>query len=268
MLAQCLPGLLPRLDPEEELEVALAWAAAGRRRTDRSVRPFRSPHHSATLAALVGGGSGVPVPGEVTLADHGVLFLDELGEFPIHLLDALRQPIEAGAVNIARKGASVDFPSRFQLVAATNPCPCGFADDRLTPCECTERGRKRYRRRLSGPLLDRIDLRVSVARLMPDEFIGPQGESTTVVRHRVVAARKRQQHRGVLNRDLRAVDLRDMRWTGTATALLNQSVESQALTARGWNRVRRVAVTVGDLAESAAIEEPHVAEALALRADL
>ena len=268
MLAQCLPGLLPRLDPEEELEVALAWAAAGRRRTDRCVRPFRSPHHSATLAALVGGGSGVPVPGEVTLANHGVLFLDELGEFPIHLLDALRQPVEAGAVSIARKGASVDFPSRFQLVAATNPCPCGFTGDRLTRCECTERGRKRYRRRLSGPLLDRIDLRVSVARLMPDEFIGPRGESTNAVRSRVVAARKRQRQRGVLNRDLRAVELRDMRWTEAATALLNQSVESQALTARGWNRVRRVAVTVADLAESPTIEEPHVAEALALRADL
>jgi magnesium chelatase family protein len=268
MLAQCLPGLLPPLDPEEELEVALAWAAAGKRRPQRDSRPFRSPHHSATLAALVGGGSGIPVPGEATLADHGVLFLDELGEFPVHLLDALRQPIEAGTVNVARKGASVEFPSRFQLIAATNPCPCGYTDDRLRECECTERGRKRYRRRLSGPLLDRIDLRVSVARLMPDEFVGPPGESSALVRQRVVTARERQRARPALNRDLRAADLADLSWTAEATALLSQSVESQALTARGWNRVRRVSVTVADLSAASVVDEPHVAEALALRADL
>jgi len=268
MLARSLPGLLPPLDSEEQLEVSLAWTAAGRRRPHDAERPFRSPHHSATLAAVVGGGSGVPVPGEITLADHGVLFLDELGEFPVHLLDALRQPLESGFVSIARKGASIDFPSRFQLIAATNPCPCGYKGDRLKECECTERGEQRYRRRLSGPLLDRIDLRVKVARLMPDEFVGPPGESSATVRGRVSAARQLQQERGRLNRELGAADMAVLSWSDEALSLLTGSVITQSLTARGWNRVRRVAVTVADLAKSAVIEEPHVAEALAMRTEV
>jgi magnesium chelatase family protein len=210
----------------------------------------------------------VPVPGEVSLAHHGVLFLDELGEFPVHLLDALRQPIESGWVTVARKGASVDFPSQFQLVAATNPCPCGYHGDHLKECQCTERGRKRYRRRLSGPLLDRIDLRVPVARLLPDEFVAPPGEASSVVRTRVQAARTRQHLRGRLNRELRPADLAALQWAPAAGSRLNRAVETQALTARGWNRIRRVAVTIADLAESSVIEEPHVLEALTLRADL
>jgi len=268
MLARCLPGLLPALDDGEVLEVALAWGAAGRDTLNTDLAPFRAPHHSATLPALIGGGSGVPVPGEITLAHRGVLFLDELGEFPVALLDALRQPVEDGRVVVARKGSSVSFPAAFQLVAATNPCPCGYEGDWLVACRCTESGKQKYRRRLSGPLLDRFDLRVRVARLEPDELRGPAAESSETVRARVVAARKRQQERGGLNRVLTRQVLDELAWTDGAERLLARSVRNDALTARGWDRVRRVAVTAADLDESAVIGETHVAEALAFRGGL
>ncbi len=265
MLARCLPGILPPLSDQASMEVALAWSAAGLDRGRSQVPPFRAPHHSATLPALVGGGSGVPVPGEVTLAHRGVLFLDELGEFPVSLLDALRQPVEDGSVVVARKGSSVRFPCRFQLVAATNPCPCGYAGDHLIPCRCTPRATDRYRRRFSGPLLDRIDLRVRVARLDGEDLIGPEGESSAAVRQRVRAARKRQVERGCLNSAMSRRALDALGWTEAAEHLLHRSVRSAALTGRGWDRVRRVAATVADLDESAAIGQTHVAEALAFR---
>lgn len=265
MLARCLPGVLPRLDDETAHEVALAWAAAGRVRTDPHAPPFRAPHHSATLAALVGGGSGVPVPGEVTLASGGVLFLDELAEFPAHVLDALRQPLEDGHVTVARKGAAVRFPSRLQLVAATNPCPCGYNGDHVTECRCTPSARGRYRRRLSGPLLDRFDCRVRVSRISAAELTGGASESSAAVRTRVLAARKRQLHRGVLNRTLGQADLDACDWSPEASSTLRRAVEGSGLTARGWNRVRRVAVTIADLEESDRIGQRHVAEALSHR---
>jgi magnesium chelatase family protein len=267
MLARCLPSVLPPLPSEWAMEAALAWSAAGLDRGKSDVPPFRAPHHSATLPALVGGGSGVPVPGEVTLAHRGVLFLDELGEFPVSLLDALRQPVEDGCVVVARKGVSVRFPSRFQLVAATNPCPCGYAGDHLIACRCSPRAMERYRRRFSGPLLDRIDLRVRVARLDGDELVGAPGESSAVVRERVTAARKRQVVRGCLNAGLARRELDGLEWTDGAGVLLRRAVRSAALTGRGWDRVRRVAATVADLDESSAINEAHVSEALAFRGD-
>ena len=156
MLARCLPGVLPDLDEASALEVARVWSSAARPRPCLSRPPIRSPHHTATTAAVIGGGSGVPVPGEISMAHRGVLFLDELGEFRPHLLDALRQPLEDGTVTIARKGVSVTFPAAVQLVAATNPCPCGFKGDYRQGCTCTERMVQRYRRRLSGPLMDRF----------------------------------------------------------------------------------------------------------------
>jgi magnesium chelatase family protein len=267
LLARCFPGILPPLDPAERFEVAIAWAAAGLSRAVPDQPPFRAPHHSATTAALIGGGSGVPVPGEVTLAHRGVLFLDELGEFPPHLLDALRQPMEEGEVVVARKGASVTFPTRFQLIAASNPCPCGFAGDRLVSCRCTPRLVDRYRRRLSGPLLDRFDLRVRVPRLDPDAMTGPPGEGSEPVRERVTAARVRQQERGRLNRELGREALDALAWGPGAVAMLERSVRSSALSARGWDRVRRVAATVADLAGSGTITEAHAAEALAYRGE-
>ena len=202
-----------------------------------------------------------------TLAHRGVLFLDELGEFPVSLLDALRQPVEDGAVTVARKGSSVRFPSRLQLVAATNPCPCGYLGDHLISCRCTPRAVDRYRRRFSGPLLDRIDLRIRVARLEGDELVGPPGEESAVVRTRVVAARKRQVERGSLNSRLGRGELDCLDWSPGAVRLLQRSVRSLALTGRGWDRVRRVAVTVADLDESTVLGESHVAEALELRGE-
>ncbi len=265
MLARAVPSILPMLDREAALDVALGWAAVGRHRIDMLVPPFRAPHHSATMAALIGGGSGIPVAGEVTLANHGVLFLDELGEFPVHLLDGLRQPIEDGSVVVARKGASVEFPSRFQLIGATNPCPCGFRDDRTTACVCSATSIERYRRRLSGPLVDRFDVRVVVDRVPADDLVGGRAESSAAVRIRVVAAVELQRLRGQLNRDLHRRDLDDQPWDTGATALLRKAVSTSALTARGWDRVRRLARTVADLAGSATINKGHVAEALVLR---
>ena len=265
MLARCLPGVVPPLDDDEAYQVALAWAAGGRSRPQTDQPPFRSPHHSATLAALVGGGSGVPVPGEVTMASGGVVFLDELAEFPANILDALRQPLEDGFVTVARKGASVRFPSRIQLVGATNPCPCGHHGDHLVECICSRAARDRYTRKLSGPLLDRFDCFVRVGRVGADQLMGPPAEPSADVRARVTAARKRQRERGSLNREMTQRALDAMDWDLPAQRLLRRAVESASLTARGWNRVRRVAVTLSDMAESAIVTEDHVSEALAFR---
>lgn len=265
MLAQCLPGLLPPLDEESALEVAQVWSAAGRSRPSLFAPPMRAPHHTATVPAVVGGGSGTPVPGELSLAHRGVLFLDELGEFPVGLLDSLRQPLEDGSVVIARKGVSVRFPAAVQLVAATNPCPCGYDGDDRTPCRCTPAMLDRYRRRLSGPLLDRFDMRVTVRRTSASELVGPPGESSESVRARVEAARKRQDDRGTVNGCLGRSELDELPMTDEAGRLIRRALETGVVTGRGHDRVRRLARTVADLAESEVIDEPQVAEALALR---
>jgi len=265
MLARALPGVLPDLTAIESLEVAQAHAAAGRPPAIDARPPFRSPHHSATPAAILGGGSGVPVPGELTLADHGVLFLDELAEFPTYLLDTLRQPIEEGRVHIARKGVSVSFPSRVQLVAATNPCPCGYRGDGRTPCRCSPALVDRYRTRLSGPLLDRFDLRVPVPRVEVDELLGPPGEPSAEVRLRVEAARRVQTERGALNRTLARDDLDRLAWDADSERLLRAAMDRLGLTGRGWDRVRRVARTIADLAGADLATGDHVAEAMTLR---
>jgi len=265
MLARALPGVLPDLDSDEMLDVAQAHAAAGRPVPMDARPPFRSPHHSATPAAIVGGGSGVPVPGELTLADRGVLFLDELAEFPRHLLDMLRQPVEQGRVHVARKGISVEFPCRIQLVAATNPCPCGHRGDARRACHCSPGAVERYRNRLSGPLLDRFDLRVGVTPLEGTELSGAEGEPSIAVRHRVVAARSRQAERGMLNRDLPRDRLDSLAWDAEAVGLLAAAVDRFGLTGRGWDRVRRVARTVADLSGRDEVGGDDVAEALALR---
>jgi len=265
MMARCLPGILPRLTGADVVETALTWAAAGLARPDPSLAPFRSPHHSASLAALIGGGSGIPVPGEAALAHNGVLFLDELGEFPVHLLDALRQPMEEGSVVVARKGASVRFATAFQLVAATNPCPCGFEGDAIKQCECSPQEVSRYKRRLSGPLLDRFDIVVPVPRVESAAMAGAPGEASVDVAQRVAAARKRQQVRGMANARMRRRHLDRLHWDDGVLQMLERAMRRSALTARGWDRVRRVASTIADLAESEVILESHIAEALAFR---
>ena len=238
MLANCLPGLLPQLTDELALEVA-----------------------------LVGGGSGTPVPGELSLAHRGVLFLDELGEFPPNLLDSLRQPLESGYVTIARKGVSVRFPSTVQLIAATNPCPCGYLGDQREPCRCTPRMLERYQRRLLGPLVDRFDMRIRIDRTDPAALIGAPGERTENVRCRVEFARERQRGRGQDNAVLGRPELDAMPSTPEAIQLVEHVLCNGRLTGRGFDRVRRIARTIADLADATEVGEPHVAEALVLRGD-
>ncbi|HEY5890918.1 MAG TPA: ATP-binding protein, partial [Acidimicrobiia bacterium] len=221
-------------------------------------------HHSATRAALVGGGSGHPTPGEISLAHHGVLFLDELAEFPRAHLDALRQPLEEGRVLISRQGVSAVFPSRFQLVGASNPCPCGYFGDRRKPCSCTDGVRTRYRQRVSGPLLDRFDLSVWVNRVEVADFREDLGESTSVISNRVSGARHVQLDRHCLNRDLNGDQLDRVAMKTVDSRAIVASLEKGAITARGAVRVRRVARTIADLSGEP-VDETHISEALTLR---
>jgi magnesium chelatase family protein len=268
MLARRLPTILPELTPEEAVEVACLYASADRPRDFSTMPPFRAPHHSASMASVVGGGNGYPVPGELSLAHRGVLFLDELGEFPPHLLNALRQPLEEGRVTIARRGAAVTFPARAQVLAASNPCPCGFRGDRLRACRCPEGALNRYRRRLSGPFLDRFDLRILVGSPDPEALLGPPGESSEAVRARVGAARAAQIERGLVNAQLGRAELDREALDPAGRQLLSKAVQSGALTGRGADRVRRVARTIADLGEEARVGEQHLAEALAYRGGL
>jgi magnesium chelatase family protein len=264
MLARRMIGILPRLEIAEAIETAMLWAAAGRRRGLDTTPPFRSPHHTASKAALVGGGSGNPVPGEASLAHHGVLFLDELAEFPRGHLDTLRQPLEEAVISVARRGMSVDFPASFQLLAASNPCPCGFHGDHRKPCECRPAVRWRYRSRISGPLLDRFDLIVHVGRVESSDYSGAPGEATIDVADRVQKAREIQSSRGQINRRLTPSALPE---SAGARSLVASAVGSALLTARGADRVRRVARTIADLAGVEQVEEEQMAEAIGLRGE-
>lgn len=265
MLARRLPGLLPPLSESEALDVACVWSAADRWRPPGSPPPFRAPHHSASLAAVLGGGSGIPVPGELSLAHGGVLFLDELGEYPSNLLDSFRQPIEQGTITISRKGATVTYPASCQVVAATNPCPCGFLGDRIKQCRCGEAEVAKYRRRLSGPLLDRFDLRVTMSR--PEQLDGPPGEPSEAIRNRVMAAREIQRMRGRLNRDLPGAALDELAVSDRAQRMLRVAVDRGIVTGRGYDRSRRVARTIADLAGADTVGADHVAEAMSLRGE-
>ncbi|HJU51851.1 MAG TPA: YifB family Mg chelatase-like AAA ATPase [Acidimicrobiia bacterium] len=266
MLAQRLPTILPPLEPAEAVEVACLWASADRRRPLTSRPPFRAPHHSASMAAVVGGGSPHPQPGEVSLAHGGVLFLDELGEFPPHLLNALRQPIEEGAVTIARRGRSITFPARAQVVAASNPCPCGFRGDRIVSCRCSPVEVARYRGRLTGPFLDRFDLRLHMTAPDPDLLLGSASEDSATVKDRVLRARKAQLDRSQrINSALSRNELDALVFDGPALDLVAAAVRKGALTGRGADRVRRMARTIADLADSETVDEVHVGEALSYR---
>jgi magnesium chelatase family protein len=267
MLARRLPGLLPPLSAAEALEVA-AIASVSREPALPAGRPFRAPHHSASAAALVGGGS-YPRPGEISLAHQGVLFLDELPEFQRPVIEALREPLESGRIAVARAARCFHFPARFQLVAAMNPCPCGYLGDPRRGCRCAPDQVSRYQERISGPVLDRIDLRITVARTELKLDAATGGEASAVVATRVAAARDRQLERaGTLNARLGPAQLRqwclpEMR----ARRLLERAAARLALSRRACDSVLRVARTIADLAEVAGVGERHVAEALSLRVE-
>lgn len=271
MLARRLPALLPPLTREEALEVTRIHSVAGISHPGglARVRPFRAPHHTVSPAGLVGGGRP-PAPGEASLAHHGVLFLDELSEFSRPALEALRQPIEDGAVTIVRGQLALRLPTRFTLVAATNPCPCGFAGSDRT-CRCGEHELARHRRRLSGPLLDRIDLLVTVARPSAAALATEPLTSSSAVRERVLAARERQRDRlagtpAHTNAQLDARLLRaHVRLGAPARRALAQAYDRGGLSARGHDRVLRVARTIADLADRESVELGDVLQALALR---
>jgi magnesium chelatase family protein len=257
--------LLPELSEVEQREIALIGVATGADERNAAGPPFRAPHHSISMAALVGGGAGIPKPGEVTRAHRGVLFLDELGEFPPAVLDALRQPMESGNVLVSRQAASIRFPTSIQVVAASNPCPCGYLGDRLKACECVGARLDRYKARLSGPLLDRFDLRIRVERLRPLDLRGSRGESSASVRRRVEDARNIQADRGTLNRSLSGAALESTENPVSVSSFLSSEPEAAHLTARGWDRVRRVARTIADLEGVELTTDVHIKEAMTLR---
>jgi magnesium chelatase family protein len=271
MLARRLHGLLPPLSPEEALEVAAVHSLAGERSPNAPLSltpPLREPHHSISSAGLVGGGSGVPQPGELALAHRGLLLLDELLETPRWVLDALRQPLERGEVRITRSRASVRYPSAVLLVAATNPCPCGYLGSPSRACTCRPDRIERYRARLSGPLLDRLDLQVEVRPVDRDELAGPShGEDTATVAGRVVAARELAAARwggSILNRDAAPGALRSG-CRPRALRALAEAIEALSLSARAFDRSLRVARTAADLAGVETVDLEHVDEALAYR---
>ena len=271
MLASRLPGLLPPMTRQAALESAATLSLAGQFRAERFASPpYRSPHHTASPAALVGGGT-VPRPGEISLAHHGVLFLDELPEFDRRVLEALREPLESGRIHISRAGHQADFPAEFQLVAAMNPCPCGHLGSASGKCRCTPDQVARYRGKLSGPLLDRIDLQIEVPAL-PAEALqgradGSDGESSARVRERVCHARARQLARqGRPNARLGVKEIeRHCQPDDAGAALLRQAMQRLGLSARAYHRILKVARTIADLAGSDEILAAHLAEAVHYR---
>lgn len=278
MLARRLPGLLPPLTDEEAIETTAVHSVAGLLPGGSGLvtrRPFRAPHHTISDVALVGGGAW-PRPGEISLAHHGVLFLDEAPEFDRAVLEVLRQPLEEGRVRIARASRTVDFPARFLLVAAMNPCPCGFLGSRLKPCRCTPTQVQRYQHRLSGPFRDRLDLVVDVPPVEPSTFLGlPEGEPTESVAARVTCARARQAARAAtapglppLNALLEGKRLREAAGPTTAALrVLTRASQRLAWSARAFDRVLKVARTVADLAGAPVVDEEHATEALTFRGE-
>lgn len=268
LLAQRLPGLLPPLGILESLEVASLESIAGRRPSLRGRRPFRSPQHTASVAALIGGAMR---PGELSLAHLGVLFLDELPEFARNALEALREPLESGVVNLTRLKRSCEFPARFQLVAAMNPCPCGHAGDPRGQCHCTAEQVARYRRRISGPLIDRIDMHVEMMAVPVEHLLGdvpPETENSATVALRVAAARQTQmQRQGKLNSRLTPSELtRICRLERESRVLLGTAISRLGLSARACHRVLKLARTCADLGCVPQIRRIDVAEAVQLRA--
>jgi len=274
MLAKRIPSILPAMTSQEALEVTKIYSVAGLLKNNTGLvsdRPFRSPHHTVSTAGMIGGGT-IPRPGEATLSHNGVLFLDELPEFPRAVLEVLRQPLEDGEVTISRVHASLSFPAKLMLIAALNPCPCGFSSDPSRECSCTASDIRRYQKRISGPLLDRIDITIHVPRLEYSDLVktAPQ-ESSSDIRQRVEAARLIQQQRlkqfGLYaNAQMQHKQIKKLcRLAPDAVSLLKQAFTKLNLSARGFDRVIKVAQTVADLSGSTQIEAGHIAEAIQYR---
>lgn len=274
MLARRIPSILPPMSNEEALEVSKIYSVAGLLNARNGLlnqRPFRAPHHTISAVAMAGGGR-IPRPGEVTLAHHGVLFLDELPEFSRSVLEVLRQPIEDGQVTVSRVNASHSYPSRFMLVVSRNPCPCGYLGDSLQECRCSEMEINRYLRKISGPLLDRIDMQVTVSRLKYAEMsAATSGESSAAIAARVAAARVRQCERlmgtGIFcNAQMSHRQIKEFcKLQREAQMLLQQSFDRMKLNARSYDRIIKVARTIADLACAETIGALHMAEALQMR---
>jgi Mg chelatase-related protein len=268
MLAARFPGILPAMSEDEALQAAAVQSLNSAFNIANWMRrPFRAPHHTASAVALVGGG-GSPRPGEISLAHHGVLFLDELPEFPRPVLEVLREPLETGHITISRAARQADFPARFQLIAAMNPCPCGYLGHRNNRCRCTPDQVAKYRARISGPLLDRIDIQIEVPALPEAELTAAaSGETSAAIQARVQAARDRQSARqGKPNATLstREIDLHCAAGASGET-LLKQAISRLNLSARAYHRVLKLARSIADLAGSQAIDSAHIAEAIQYR---
>jgi magnesium chelatase family protein len=275
MLASCIPGILPLMDASEILEASMVASIAGKLESGSlsSRRPFREPHHSSSMAAMVGGGKRA-LPGEISLAHHGVLFLDELPEFQRAVLESLRQPLETGRISVARAQAHVTYPARFQLVAAMNPCRCGYLADAERACNKAPRCGGDYQSKISGPLFDRFDITIEVPEVATLEMLSTKpGEESSSVAARVAAARQMQKARFAklgmkerINAELSGERLHDLvQSDDKGKAMLEQATEKLRLSMRGYTRVLRVARTIADLDQSDMIKQPHVAEAISYR---
>ncbi|MBM3459759.1 MAG: YifB family Mg chelatase-like AAA ATPase, partial [Armatimonadetes bacterium] len=274
MLARRLATILPPMAFEEAIEVTKLYSISGllgRERALMTQRPFRAPHHTVSDAGLIGGGS-IPRPGEISLAHHGVLFLDELPEFNRQVLEVLRQPLEEGHVTIARASAAITYPARCLFVGALNPCPCGYLGDSVRSCSCQDQQIRRYRSRISGPLLDRIDLHIEVPRLKEEELLSPGGgEPSQAIRARVCRAREIQQRRYAgtrvfSNAAMQPRQVRSFcRLTPDGQALLKSAIQRLGLSARAHDRILKLARTIADLAGEEQISVSHLAEAVQYR---
>ncbi len=276
LLARAMPGILPEMSIDEALDVTRIYSVADALPPEMMVRtrPFRAPHHTISHAGLVGGGNW-PHPGEISLAHRGVLFLDELPEFGTRVLEVMRQPIEDKVVTISRAQGSLTFPANFMLIAAMNPCPCGYYGDPLKPCSCAPSVVTKYQKRISGPLLDRIDIHVEVPRVDYQKLSDDRlGEPSSAIRARVEAARERQRQRFsmadistiVCNADMRVTEIRQFcKLDGAAESLIRAAMGQMNLSARGYHRVLKLARTIADLAGCETIQAAHLAEALQYR---